>query len=248
VSRGTRAFYDQLADVYPLLYDDFEAEVTSQGAAIDAVLRSWAPSTAIIADLAAGIGTQAIALARHGWTVHAFDLSPRALVRLDAWARREGVAVSTTVHDFTAGRPGGLPRDCPIAFLLLGNAVAFATDDKLSCGLRDLAADPSTAAVIGSTRVYDPDAIASAPCGACVFEHTRLRGGQSVTHRWFACGGRDYRVEVELAGTVQLSAVTMATARHRSAIAALFLGAGFTSLDWIEPNAAGFYQPMFVAR
>src|SRR5262249_8089967 len=67
-------FYDALAPYYDLIFDDWDASMARQGAAlaalIDAELGSGAePASVRILDAASGIGTQALALAARGFRV-----------------------------------------------------------------------------------------------------------------------------------------------------------------------------------
>ncbi len=78
-------FYDDLTDVYHLIYADWEASIARQAEVLDGVLRSRWPGCHRLLDAACGIGTQALGLAATGYEVVASDLSPRAVER----ARRE---------------------------------------------------------------------------------------------------------------------------------------------------------------
>ena len=50
-------------------------------------------------EVACGLGGNALALARHGLAVSAWDLSPVAIKRLRGWAAESGLAVDATVRD-----------------------------------------------------------------------------------------------------------------------------------------------------
>jgi SAM-dependent methyltransferase len=50
-------------------------------------------------DLGCGTGTQAVYLAKHGWSVVGVDLAPKAIEQARAKASREGVAVDFRVAD-----------------------------------------------------------------------------------------------------------------------------------------------------
>jgi 2-polyprenyl-3-methyl-5-hydroxy-6-metoxy-1,4-benzoquinol methylase len=56
-------------------------------------------------DLACGLGGNALALARHGLETHAWDISPVAIERLQAEARREELSVHTEVRDVERAPP-----------------------------------------------------------------------------------------------------------------------------------------------
>lgn len=78
------------------------------------VLRSLArfadPRGAIALDLACGAGRHALDLARRGWLVEAWDVSPVALELLRKRATAKGLMVATREIDLSAGVPLGFRR------------------------------------------------------------------------------------------------------------------------------------------
>ena len=90
----TRAFYDDLAPLYHLIYDDWDASIERQAAALDLILRDhFAPGATRVIDVAAGIGTQALGLARNGYRVVGADNSIDSVRRglIESTSRRLGV-------------------------------------------------------------------------------------------------------------------------------------------------------------
>jgi SAM-dependent methyltransferase len=78
-------FYDELSPYYHLIYEDWEASMRRQGAALESIIRAELgdPGMTIrVLDAACGIGTQALPLADRGFDVTARDLSPGAIARL----------------------------------------------------------------------------------------------------------------------------------------------------------------------
>ena len=59
----TQTFYDDLADAYHLLYEDWSASIDRQTDALAAIIREHNASAGVVADVACGIGTQALGLA-----------------------------------------------------------------------------------------------------------------------------------------------------------------------------------------
>ena len=73
-------FYDDLAEYYDLIYQDWARSVEHQGRAIAQVLDRTFPErerhSVRVLDVSAGIGTQTIPLAQAGYQVTARDISP----------------------------------------------------------------------------------------------------------------------------------------------------------------------------
>src|SRR5512133_3441878 len=78
-SNDTTAFYDAVADDYHLWYRDWDAELEREGLNLRRFLRDQGVQTVL--DASCGPGTQAIALARLGYTVTAADPSAGLLAR-----------------------------------------------------------------------------------------------------------------------------------------------------------------------
>jgi glycine/sarcosine N-methyltransferase len=101
----TRQFYDDLAPYYDLIFEDWEASMSRQGAALEHLIHrelGAADPEALprrILDVACGIGTQTLPLARRGFEVTARDLSPGAIARLRREAEVRQVVVDTAVAD-----------------------------------------------------------------------------------------------------------------------------------------------------
>lgn len=122
--------YDRLAANFHLIFEDWEASMARQAAAIGPILeRECArPGPLRILDCACGIGTQALGLAQRGHAVTGCDLSSAAVER----ARREAAKCRLELQFFTADMrdltqiPGG-PFD---AVVCLDNSLPHLEDDK----------------------------------------------------------------------------------------------------------------------
>jgi SAM-dependent methyltransferase len=98
-----RSFYDELAPLYHLVYEDWEASVLRQGVSLASLITEyWGANARAVLDAALGIGTQALGLLARGYRVTGSDLSLGAVTR----ARREAVArrlpLISLVADFRA--------------------------------------------------------------------------------------------------------------------------------------------------
>jgi SAM-dependent methyltransferase len=92
-------FYDDLAPFYHLIYPDWEASITRQAVALDAVVRERRPGASTVLDAACGIGTQALGLAALGYSVTASDLSAASVERARTEASRRGLEIAFSVGD-----------------------------------------------------------------------------------------------------------------------------------------------------
>lgn len=96
-------FYDELAPLYHLIYEDWPASVRRQGERLAAVIRAhWPPPSGAAPrwlDAACGIGTQSIGLALQGFRVQGCDLSAGAVRRAAQEAQAWGVPLALSVAD-----------------------------------------------------------------------------------------------------------------------------------------------------
>ena len=100
---SVQAFYDELAPLYHLVYENWEASVARQGTALASLIgEHWGPGARSVLDASVGIGTQALGLLALGFRVTGSDLSRAAVDR----ARREAAArrlrLTCVVADFRA--------------------------------------------------------------------------------------------------------------------------------------------------
>ncbi|MDP2371381.1 class I SAM-dependent methyltransferase [Rhodoferax sp.] len=93
------AFYDQLTPFYHLIHQDWNGSIERQGQQLSALIeREW-PGKRRVLDVACGIGTQALALARLGYAVTASDLSPAEVARAKLEAKQRNLQVAFSVCD-----------------------------------------------------------------------------------------------------------------------------------------------------
>lgn len=97
-----RAFYDELAELYHLIFEDWDRSMARQGDALASVIERWPGRRKVLLDASCGIGTQAIALALKGFTVAGSDISLGGLRRGRREARSRGVRVDSVAADFRA--------------------------------------------------------------------------------------------------------------------------------------------------
>ena len=91
--------YDDLADQYHLIFENWELSVERQAAVLSLILqRNCSLTTAsTILDCACGIGTQSLGLAKVGFRVTGCDVSPRAVERARVEALRRNLNIQFSV-------------------------------------------------------------------------------------------------------------------------------------------------------
>lgn len=100
---SVQAFYDELAPLFHLVYENWEASVARQGKALASLIgEHWRADARTVLDAAVGIGTQALGLLALGFRVTGADLSPGAVARAKREAGRRGLPLSCLVADFRA--------------------------------------------------------------------------------------------------------------------------------------------------
>lgn len=124
-------FYDELAEIYHLVYPDWEASVVRQAEQLAGVIeRRWGADARSVLDVACGIGTQSLGLAARGFRVTGSDLSPAAVARARREAEARGLAIELSVCDMrrvAAHHPAGfdvvLAADNAVPHLLADEAI-----------------------------------------------------------------------------------------------------------------------------
>ena len=106
-------FYDSMADYYHLIFEDWDASMRRQGAAL-AKLLPPPEEVGLILDVACGIGTQSLALAAIGYSLEGSDISAVEIARAQREAASRGLKCSFRVDDMrtlktaSAGRYGAI--------------------------------------------------------------------------------------------------------------------------------------------
>lgn len=127
VSEDESSFYNDLASSYHLIFEDWDRAIQRQGAILSDLLPS-PPEVGVLLDCACGIGTQALALARVGYSVEGTDLSGPSIARARQEAISRGLEIAFRIDDMCelatspVGRYG--------AVLALDNALPHLDSDK----------------------------------------------------------------------------------------------------------------------
>jgi SAM-dependent methyltransferase len=95
-------FYDQLASLYHLIFPNWDESIECQATQLSSIIHERWPDTRTILDVSCGIGTQAIGLAKRGFSVTASDLSDASVARAKTEAQRRGLEIDFSVCDMRA--------------------------------------------------------------------------------------------------------------------------------------------------
>ncbi len=93
-------FYDDIADVYHLVYTDWADSMRRQAEVLNGVLRrALGDGPHRILDVSCGIGTQSLGLAALGHSITASDISERSIERARREAEKRDLEISFSVAD-----------------------------------------------------------------------------------------------------------------------------------------------------
>lgn len=154
---GTAEFYEHLADLYDVIYADWDAARARQNRALHRgfQLAGLEPPLRVL-DAASGIGTQTIPLLHDGHDVVARDLSGRAIQRLKRDAAEAGLEVDAAACSMTTVSRS--VRGAFDAVIAMDNAIPhILSDDEIGLAFAEFrhVLEPSGALFV-SVRDYTP--------------------------------------------------------------------------------------------
>jgi len=246
-------FYNDLADTYDRIYPDWDASITRQAAALDALIRQQlGPGPVRCLDCACGIGTQLIGLAALGYVMSGTDLSPAATARAKRECSERGLMADVRAADMR-----DLPHDDAgfDAVVCADNSLPhLLTDADVLQALREMrrVCRPGAVIVI-TTRDYD-GVLPERPTTAPVQRSSEGELRTVTTQLWdWRAGSNVYdltHLQVREVQPGQWEATTRTTsyrAWSRSELTALATHAGLHDVRWVDPMESGFFQPVMLA-
>jgi SAM-dependent methyltransferase len=244
-------FYDQLASLYHLIYQDWDESMERQAAQLTDLIRDrWGAGANTILDVSCGIGTQAIGLAKRGFAVTASDLSATALARAKVEAQRRSVAIDFSVCDMRAVHTHH-QRQFDVVISADNSITHLLTDDDLLAALRQIyeCTRPGGGCLL-TVRDYDKEERGT---GLVKPYGVREEGGKRyVIFQVWDFRGQIYDMAmyfvVDDRASNQLATHVMRTEYHAvgtDQLLALMKRAGFTSTERLDGR---FYQPVLVGN
>ena len=247
----TQTFYDNMADQYDKLFQDWTAATREQAVILDWIFAAAGfDRSARVLDCACGIGTQAIGLAALGYAVTASDISERELIQAQKRAAENGVEIRFARADFCALAETFSRRfDIIIA---MDNALPhMLTAQALKAAVESIAGRLEEGGVfVASIRDYDSLLLSKPPYSPPYIHQTA--GGQRVSFQTWTWKGDNYELTQYIIEDEQTLSVSKFACEYRATrreeLTKLLLESGCSAVDWLFPEETGFYQPILVAR
>lgn len=247
------SFYDEFAGHYHLMFENWEASMTRQAAAIRSVLQRdcGLADGAGILDCACGIGTQALGLAKLGFCVTGSDVSAVAVQR----ARSEAVMRALDAEFYVADmrKLDEVPIGGFDAVICMDNALPhLLSETDLTQAARQIRAKlrPGGTA-IASIRDYD-ELVRERPAvqGPAFFTDAGQR--RIVFQVWDWHYERRYTFHLYITretpeGWSSFHSASVYRAVLRDEITGVLSTSGFINIRWQFPEESGFYQPIVIA-
>ncbi len=251
MGESAAAFYDDLAAFYHLIFEDWNRSITTQASVLGPILeRLTGKASPYVLDCACGIGTQTIGLAQRGHVLVGSDLSESTIARAKTEAQERNLDVTFRVADIRDLRT--VPETGFDAVVIADNALAHLLSQRdLEQATVTIAAKLKDAGILLATiRDYDHLLSTRPTIQAPAFYDED--GNRRITHQVWQWDGEQYTLHLYL--TLQTERewkvkhfVSRCRALRRSDLEHALLTAGFCKIQWLEPSATSFYQPIVIA-
>jgi glycine/sarcosine N-methyltransferase len=248
----TSAFYDDLADYYHLIFDDWNKSIERQAKVLNGLISKHTQQPCVdLLDCACGIGTQAIGFAQAGHRVVASDLSRAALDRARREAKQRGLDISFVLSDMTSLRE--IPKTDFDVVTALDNALPHLTAIEVGDAARAIGSRLKPYGLfIASIRDYDKLIVQRPAIQEPVF-YGNANNRRIVHQVWEWIDDKRYIVHLYIttqSGKHWVSHHFVAEYRSllRDELASALACAGFEHVQWLMPEETGFYQPIVIAR
>jgi ubiquinone/menaquinone biosynthesis C-methylase UbiE len=250
---STAQFYDGLADTYHALYADWRNASATQAQALHRLLCRWHREPADIIDVACGIGTQLIGLARLGHRMTGSDISASAVRRAQRECAAAGVHAGLLVADM---RDLPLCDSCADAVICADNALPhlLADDDALAAlAQMNRVLRPGGTAIV-TTRDYDR--ILADPPASTLPQVFQSEGTRVISFQLWDWHDKTGIYDLEHFQVHETPDGTRTTERRtatyraytRASLTGLATAAGLENINWHMPRESGFFQPVMTAQ
>lgn len=249
---STKKFYDELSADYHLIFDNWNEAIKKHAKILDNIIKEYSKiDSKTLLDCSCGIGTQAIGLAQLGYTVHATDLSPKAIERAKFEAKNREVKMSFGVADFRK-LESQIEGVFDVVISCDNSLPHLLTNEELLLAARNIVSKmKSNSLFIASIRDYDqllkekpistyPNVKDSKAERTISFQVWDWVGENIYTVNHFTLKGTDENYDTFLRRTQYRT-------YKRDEISKIFKDAGFFEIKWLMPDESGYYQPILIA-
>ena len=251
MAESVEAFYDDLAESYHLMFENWSHSVAKQAEIIGPLLEHHTgKSSAFVLDCACGIGTQTIGLAQRGHTLVGSDLSKSAVAQAIAEARERDLDIRFHVADMRD--LSSIPESGFDAVLVGDNALPhLLSRPDLERATAEIAAKLKGSGILLATiRDYDQLLLTRPTMQAPAFYEQD--GKSRFVHQVWQWHGEQYALHVYItleaeSGWMVKHFASTYRALRRSDLNQALMAAGFRDIQWLEPETTSFYQPIVIA-
>jgi SAM-dependent methyltransferase len=248
----SQVFYDSLAELYHLIFENWDASIERQAGILNSLLAAQLRSGPLkILDCACGIGTQSIGFARYGHHVVASDLSSAAVARARREATRRHLEISFHVSDMTS--LAEIPGSDFDVVAALDNALPHLNATQILAATRAMGSKLKPGGLlIASIRDYDT-LIRTRPAiqePAFYGSHSQRR----IVHQVWDWIDQDrytlhqYITRQTEEGWEAHHFVAEYRCLLRAELSRALESAGLKQIQWLTPSESGFYQPIVLAK
>lgn len=246
----TQTFYDNLAFHYDKLFLDWQATTEEQALILDKIFKEYGfDNTAEVLDCACGIGTQAIGLARLGYSVTGSDISHVELAEAKERAKRNQVEISFKHADFCA-LSKTFSEDFDIVIAMDNALPHMLSKEDLDCAVSSIVGQLKSGGIfVASIRDYDALLMDKPPYSPPYIHKTD--DGQRVSFQTWHWEGENYRLVQYIISDGQKLDVNRFECEYRATrreeLTQLLYSNGCKKVEWKFPEETDFYQPVVVA-
>ena len=244
-------FYDDLADYYHLIFDDWDESIDRQARVLNRLISEHVDQSRVtLLDCACGIGTQAIGFAKAGHHVVASDLSKTAVDRAKREAKQRGLDISFFTSDMTS-LTEITQRDFDVA-AALDNALPHLTAKQVGEALNAIRSKLKPEGMfIASIRDYDKLVLQRPTIQAPAFYGKE--GNRRIVHQVWDWTDEGYTVHLYITAQSGKDWVSRHFAGEyrcllRGEFSFALESAGFGQTQWLMPEETKFYQPIVIAK
>jgi len=252
MTKKVLSFYEELADRYHLIFEDWNSAIERQARILGPLLTSQTSVYPLkILDCACGIGTQAIGFAAMGHHVVASDLSRAEVKRAQQEALSRSLNIPFYVSDMTSLRE--IAENEFDVVVAIDNALPHLSAAQLGQAARAIASKLKPKGLfLASIRDYDKLILQRPTIQEPAFYGTD--GNRRIVHQvWDWIDDARYVVHLYITtksdeGWETHHFVSEYRCLLREELSEVLRNAGFEVVHWLMPSESGFYQPMVLAR